>query len=210
MFLGPEGHPVVREMAVSTSVFSDIRTKALRHLLAGYDRREMIELATSLLGDRYNTVQRMAVQCLGRLRYAPALDSLLSILKTADVATQLEVLKAIESIGEPSAEGPLLLLLAEAPDRVKTAAVEALGALGTIRAVEPLHILAERGKFKRTARRAIASIQSRLGNVEAGRLSLASTVDPAGALSIAGDPGKAGGLSLDKNSEKGDPTRPPN
>ena len=79
------------------------------------------------------------------------------------------------------------------------AAVEALAKLGTVRAVEPLFELAKKMRFGPSARTAIDSIQSRLGDVEAGRLSLAPTIDPDGALSLAGDPEKAGGLSLDES-----------
>ena len=69
--------------------------------------------------------------------------------------------------------------------------------------VEPLHELTEQRRFRRPARAAIDSIQSRLGDVESGRLSLAPTIDPEGALSLAGAPEKAGGLSLD--DEQNDP-----
>ena len=146
-------------------------------------------------------VQRMAIQCLGRLRPCPPVGSLVALLGTSDLATTLEVIQALQNIGDPAPEGGLIELLEDdVPNRVKSAAIDALGRLGTIRAVEPLHELAKRLRFKRSAQGAIDSIQSRLGDVESGRLSLAPTIDPLGALSLAGDTDKAGGLSLDDDN----------
>lgn len=198
LFLGEEGQAVVREMALSARVLTDLRIKALHHLWARSEREDMIEMATALLADWDAMIQRMAIQCLGRQRHAASLESLVGFLESGDVATVLEAVRALESIGDPAAEGALLRVLLNAPNRVKSATIEALATLGTIRAVEPLHGLAERGRFKRAARGAIESIQSRLGDVESGRLSLAPTIDPDGALSLAADPEKAGGLSLEE------------
>jgi hypothetical protein len=76
----------------------------------------------------------------------------------------------------PRSELALLQLLADEEAEVQTAAAEALGAVGSVAAVEPLLPLTKgfgRGSLRQAARGAIASIQSRLGDVEAGRLSLA-------------------------------------
>ena len=202
IFLGQEGRAVVREMALSDRVPTDLRIKALRNLSNGSKRKEMIEIATTLLSD-YGMIRRTAIQCLGSLRHAPAINSLVALLGTGDIGTTLEIVKALQNIGEPSAETALTGLLGTVPNRAKTAVIEALGTLGTIKAVEPLHELTEQRRFRRPARVAIDSIQSRLGDVESGRLSLAPTIDPEGALSLAGAPEKAGGLSLD--DEDNDP-----
>ncbi len=202
MFLGREGHTVVRSISLSENAETDLRVKAIRHLSNEADREDIIEIATALLEDKSDMIQRMAVQSLGRVRHRPALDSLVALLRTEDVATSLEIVKAIERIGDPSAETALIELLGRDSNRVKTAVIEALGRLGTVRAVEPLYEFTKRMRFKRSARVAIDSIQSRLGDVESGRLSLAPTIDPDGALSLAGDPEKAGGLSLDEEGDR--------
>ena len=77
----------------------------------------------------------------------------------------------------------------------------ALGVIGTIGAVEALHALAQRsrGAVGDAARDAIRAIQAKLGPVDGGRISLATTDDLEGALSAAGggelavadDPGPA-------------------
>ena len=76
------------------------------------------------------------------------------------------------------------------------AAVRALAQMGTVNAVEPLlDLLAAptRGRRRGAINQAIAQIQSRLGAVDAGRLSSASTADASGALSVTGE---SGALSL--------------
>jgi len=196
--LGQEGIPLVRKIARSRRASADVRVKALRHLLSNDEPARVIEIATDLLEDQPPMVRRVAIQCLGRLQHAPSLDALTSLFdNTSDAATALEVITALRRIGDPAAEGALMRALGRRSDRVKTAAIEALAELGTVRAVEPLHALAGKRKFKRIARAAIDAIQSRLGKVEAGRLSLAPTIDPEGGLSVVGDPEKAGGLSLE-------------
>ncbi len=47
------------------------------------------------------------------------------------------------------------------------------------------------GELKRATRNAVASIRSRLGNVEAGCLSLVEDEERAGALSLTEDPERA-------------------
>jgi hypothetical protein len=62
--------------------------------------------------------------------------------------------------------------------------VTSLGQAGSVRAVEPLTALAAGGALQRQARDAIRRIQSRLGDVGAGRLSVAADPAPGGAVSL--------------------------
>ena len=201
MFADDDAPAVVREIALDTQAGDDVRIKAVQHLVATAEGEEMVEIASSLLTDASKRLRRLAIQSLGRLQHRPSLEAIVALLNPADVATSLEIIKAVENIGDSSAEGVLIRLLGDVPNRVRLAAIEALGKIGTIAAVEPLHALTKRMRFKRSARVAIAGIQSRLGDVESGRLSLVPAIDPSGALSLAGDPEKAGGLSLDEEDE---------
>jgi HEAT repeat protein len=82
----------------------------------------------------------------------------------------------------------LIALLSDASADVQRASAEALGGFGSVAAVEPLLPLAEgfgRSQLRQAARGAIGRIQSRLGNVEAGRVSLADDQELAGAVDLA-------------------------
>ncbi|MFC2171227.1 hypothetical protein ACFLU6_01190 [Acidobacteriota bacterium] len=57
---------------------------------------------------------------------------------------------------------------------------------------------------KRAARQAIERIQGRLGDVDAGRLSLATPAELDGGLSIAAETDKQGGLSFEPEENEVD------
>lgn len=198
IFMGEKGLGVVKEIAQSDGATIDLRIKSLRHLANKVERDELITISRELLQSREKQLQRMGIHFLGRLKDRASLDSMIALLEPRNIATTLKVIEAVESIGDSSAERALIKLLEDSNNRVKTAAIGALETVGTITAVEPLHLLAKRLAFKRLARKAIESIQSRLGDVESGRLSLAPSIDPNGALSLAGNPEKTGGLSLEE------------
>ena len=116
------------------------------------------------------------------------------------------VAHALGRIGDPGAEPCLLRLLAFGQSHVRLAAARALGRVGSVAAVEPLLRLTRGltvpGNLKRAAGEGVTRIQARLGDVEAGRLSLARCEDPEGALSLAGDPDERGALSLETASDE--------
>jgi hypothetical protein len=99
------------------------------------------------------------------------------------------VAQALGVLGDPKAERTLVKLLGHDSVEVKRAAATALASVGTVGAVEPLLACSEGmfidGELKRAANQAISSIRSRLGHVEAGRLSLVE--QRAGALSLTED-----------------------
>jgi hypothetical protein len=107
----------------------------------------------------------------------------------------------VGELGMPEAEASILPLLARPSQSVRLEAVRALGRMGSTTAVEPLLKLTQgfstSGALKAAAREAMVQIQSRLGDAEAGRLSLVVPAEEAGSLSLAGaEPEPAGGLSL--------------
>lgn len=86
-----------------------------------------------------------------------------------------------------------MALLSHAVAEIRGAAARALATAGTIRAVAPLLPLTEgllHGDVKEAAREAIRSIQARLGDAEAGRVSIAPVESSAGAVSLAGAGGE--------------------
>lgn len=104
-------------------------------------------------------------------------------------------------------EASLVALLApSAAPPAQIAAAQALGAMGTAAAVEPLLALA-RGllvdpTLKRLASAAVTNIQARLGQRERGAVSLTDTAASAGALALSGT---TGALSLPQGRDPGDP-----
>jgi HEAT repeat protein len=103
---------------------------------------------------------------------------------------------ALAETGETAALEPLLSALTRDRPPVQAAAAEALGRIGTARAILPLRELESDSRddvIRRAARQAVASIQARLPGASPGQLSLADA--DTGALSLADD--ETGRLSLD-------------
>jgi hypothetical protein len=101
------------------------------------------------------------------------------------------------------AESPLISLLGHESTEVRTAAVKALGVVGTVRAVEPLLPLTKAllvPDLRAAALDSIRRIQGRLGDVDGGRVSVAKVEEVAGAVSISTEGGE---LSLAKAQEPG-------
>ncbi|HEY3446445.1 MAG TPA: HEAT repeat domain-containing protein [Myxococcales bacterium] len=92
--------------------------------------------------------------------------------------------RAFGTLGDSRAEPVLLGLLSHPRPAAREAAVLSLGQVGTIRAVEPLTALAASGPLRAAAREAIRRVQARLGDAEAGRLSVAPERGAAGAVSL--------------------------
>jgi hypothetical protein len=158
--------------------------------------------------DAADPCRARAVSALGeQLAPAEAAATLRSALGSQQMLTAAA---CVERLARPdsSAQEPLLLeTLRDTDDRVRLAAVRALGAIGSVQAVLALRELSAAGNELRSAvRRAIAKIQSRLAVEGPGQLSLAG--GEAGALSLAED--AQGELSLaDAEREGTTPTDAP-
>lgn len=183
----------------SPDVRSSLRLEALSHLSTEDDTR-ITGVLGKLLGDVDAGVRRAAVREVRRERDAPLVRPLLAMAEDADAGTAVDLVRALARLGDAAAE-PLLVDWLGREGVVRETCVEALARLGTVAAVEPLLALADAGD--EAARRAIDAIQARLGDVEAGRLSVVKPSQTEGALSLAEpegelsfadeDPGKADG-----------------
>ena len=162
--------PVLAELVRDSRLSQRIRSRAAEALAGNPD----VGLARTVLVELLSQpTQRLQVLAIRRLRDEDLLDE--------------------------SAQAPLLALIDSEPESLAMAAIRALGDAGDSRAVEPLMELAQHsGMLSRVpgaARGAIRSIQSRLGDVDRGGLSIAEVGSEGGALSIA-EPSAAGQLSL--------------
>jgi hypothetical protein len=96
-------------------------------------------------------------------------------------------------------------LLGHRSAKVQRAAARALGTVGRPSEVGPLleHARGFRTdrRLKQAIQKAVARIQGRLGNVEAGALSLAEEEAAAGALSLSEDTDEAGALGKKESDD---------
>jgi HEAT repeat protein len=94
---------------------------------------------------------------------------------------------ALRAFPGAATESALIALLGDRGVEVQQASAAALAEVGSVAAVEPLLQVAGasgRGPARQAARTAVARIQSRLGHVEAGRISLAEGQTFEGALTL--------------------------
>jgi HEAT repeat protein len=207
MFLG--NIDCVARITTCTVAPESLRKLALDYLMANAPAEEVAPILQQLLVSGPPTLQRTAIEGFGRLRHWPAVSVLKRLIPEADRETAIAIAGALGSIGDSSAEPGLLSLLDRDEGGVKVAAARALGLVGTVAAVETLVAYAKQTldrKSRRAAREAIARIQARLGDVEAGRLAVADVSQPEGALSLSVEPGA---LSLEEGGRLRSEARPP-
>lgn len=206
--LDSEGSSVLDALACNPRVETALRVQALRELGArGGPGLEL--LLTKLLGSSSPELVCAALAIIAA-RHLEALSA--AVVKCAaneHAEVRVAAATALGSLAANAAEPVLIRLLSDSSSEVQRASAESLGRVGSVAAVEPLLPLAERlgrAQLRQAARGAIGRIQSRLGNVEAGSLSLADDHELAGALDIAEEPAavRIGQVSLadDADSEQ--------
>jgi HEAT repeat protein len=179
----------------------DTRIRAIRFLIENAPSDKVLPLLEELLDSLAPAVRKEAIVGLGKLGHRPAVERLCSLAASADPETAAVLASALAKIGDSAAEPALLTLLEREEEGQKIAVVSALGHVGTAAAVEPLMDLTGRvlsSELGRAAEEAIARIQSRLGDVEAGRLTLAELTEHEGALSLSREGGE---LSLSNGGQ---------
>jgi hypothetical protein len=191
--LGPEGRDVLRAIAGGEGATDDTTSQAVSELAP----QLTVDEATGLLKNALRTRRLATVQAcmgaLGRRGGRQATEVLARVLAVEKGELGGAAARALGETGDPTAEPPLLRALADGTRDVRLAAATALGRVGTAAAVGPLRE-AEEGdaEMRRTARQAIAEIQSRLTGAGPGQLSLAG--GESGQLSLASE--ERGRLSL--------------
>lgn len=96
-----------------------------------------IDALAKVLNDRNNQVRKHAVQALGEIKDARAVESLIQVLTDSDVDVLGDAVSALEKIGIASVE-PLIQALKDRDSQIRKLAVVALGEIRDTRAVEPL------------------------------------------------------------------------
>jgi HEAT repeat protein len=199
-FLRDEGNEVLRSLVADERAPDYASAEAASLLAARLPPDEAGPLLVAALKGRSGETRRQSIQELGRLKFAPSFGPLCVLLDRADPRTAAASAEALEAIGDPKAEPCLLDAVRHEAAELRIAAARALGAVGTVKAVEPLlHELDTKrldGESRRALREAVSAIQSRLAGAEAGQLSLAATTAEAGRLSLATPRAGPGDVSL--------------
>jgi hypothetical protein len=184
--LGEAGRPALRKLALAPDVLDVYSARAIDglgpHLPLG-DARAALE--ASLPAERLLTAQA-AARTLGRGddRDVAAVAALLGDPRATLAVTAAQALGRATA---PSAESALLGALAESREEVVAAVAEALGHVGTARAVLPLQELEQRSRWggHKVAREAVVRIQERLTGATPGQLAIAE--GGAGQVSLSDD-----------------------
>jgi|GEM_PF-387826 len=154
------------QSAVEPLLFSLQRTdenikKLIIDTLGEIKDRRAIPALIDLLSDPNENVSASAVEALGKLRASEALPSLLGILKRDSPLLVFSTIKALEQIGDVCAIEPLIDILSN--NRYKRVGLEALGAIGDMRAAGPLIAALQSGtkSMQCSALKAVTQLESR-------------------------------------------------
>jgi len=129
------GEPAVNELTEAL-LDNDLRDPALEALAACGDVATA-RLSTALRDERWKMRWR-AVQALGELRRAAALEPILARLGDSRREVKRAAVEALRQIADQRAVEPLLTVLADEDDAVRWEAAKALGELRDGRAIRPL------------------------------------------------------------------------
>ena len=198
--LETEGLPAARELVLSDAAGDDLRRRALEWFLRQASREQISAVMAQLVENPPPALLPLLVEELEQHPLPPLLIQLLAAMDLLSDEMVLALARAAAWRPGGASEEILLRLLGRDNVEIRIEAAKALGQIGTARAVEPLLALTTgllaSPSVKEAAREAVARIQSRLGDAEAGRLSLAVPAEGEGALSLPVEERPGGELSL--------------
>lgn len=204
---GERAFNFLEEIAEQTTEPSRLRAMALRHLYQHAPPERVLPLLRQTFHTADLELTTTLVELVGRLQDRLSLPALVSIGRRRSTPEDLRTLIAYAAgqIADPVAEAYLLEELNTVSIKVRLAAVQSLGRIGSRRSLGMLQRISARTLTSRdlalAARSAIARIEQRIGPVEGGRLSLAETPALVGSLSFQRE---EGGLSLNEAPREDD------
>ncbi|MBN2544283.1 MAG: HEAT repeat domain-containing protein [Spirochaetes bacterium] len=174
----------------------DIRVTAASCL-----KEEGMEFLLKLLQKQIKSksiINSQIILILGNTQYSKAIPELLEIYKRKDIpALKILILISLNNIGDPSVNDFLVKQLTNEDNKLRDEAIKALASCGIREAIEPLCKLNKKifsPATKNLIQETIGKIQSRLGCIDMGALSIAEHFEKDGALSISDE--VTGRLSL--------------
>lgn len=202
LHLGPQNFDQVERIAREETLPHEVRLFAFGHLAA----RGPLLWSKGFVGRVMRIDGRSAQRAVLRSLVAGKRTDLARAIVDATAETALpaetlfEVSEALARIGDESAELTLLGIIDTSVIALRSSAIRALSRVGTVKAVEPLLMISknflEVGEIRDAAKRAIREIQGRIGDADAGRLSVIDPDDERGAVSYA--LAERGGLSFEE------------
>jgi hypothetical protein len=200
--LGPDGRDALRRLAVSDDVEEPVVARAIAALEADFPEDVAIDTIRRAVGHDRPRVARACVDRLAANGAARHVEDLAPLAAASDPELAVAAAHALGSATGEAAEAALVGALQSEADRVRLAAAESLGRMGSALAVAPLHACGEVHRFDATlrsaVRQAVATIQSRISGASPGQLSMAA--DEVGQVSLA-DTDARGQVSLAATSE---------
>jgi len=181
------GHPQLSELASNSGLKTELRVEALRALHAG-GAPALDQLLAELARSGPPELACEALSVIRERQLSALSGAVVACTSSEHEAVRAAAATTLGRLPRGPSEAALIGLLLDPAEPVQRASAEALGSVGSVAAVEPLLPLAEgfgRAQLRQAARGAIGRIQSRLGNVEAGRLSLVAGEELAGAVDLA-------------------------
>jgi HEAT repeat protein len=205
---GEKGMAILQAVAADPRSEVDVRVLALKRLVAIFGYANARPLVIDALAAPDRILNGAAVLAAGTAHDVSQLERITALADAGDEALTETVATALGKLGDARAEVALIGLLGRESTAVRIAAAAALGLIGTVHAVEPLLPLSKgllgNADLHKAARDSIRRIQSRLGDAEAGRVSVASVDEAAGAVSLAAGGGEVSLAQSEEESGQGD------
>lgn len=190
-----KGRAVLNELVRSKDTPSVVRVNAIQTMVEVSFRKDAIPILRNILEitDSDWLCRWAAVEGLAQLSDHESTPLIGRQIETGPAELDVAVAKALGVLEHNDSEVLLLRLLENEADGVRIETARSLGKVGSIGAVEPLLAHATDGAvgpLRKAASEAIDSIQSRLGEVNPGGLSLAESDQVSGGLSLSVDEGQ--------------------
>ncbi|MGC4114837.1 MAG: HEAT repeat domain-containing protein [Myxococcales bacterium] len=181
----PEAREVLVKLVENRSLPEELRAMALERLVSGFSYGSAAPLVAWALSAESLELRCAAVRAVGKSKDESKVEALASLAsQVAPLPLGEALAEALGAVGGAGAEDALFTLLRHESREVQAAAAKAFGECGTVRAVEPLLQSAKDGAVSSVARDAVRRIQARLGDADAGRLSVVDGAGADGALSL--------------------------
>lgn len=184
--LGVEGHAALRALTTDPHAEVALRARAVSELHE-QDAAGIAELVASFLIPSPRELVCAALAVVAARRLSAHVERVIALFAGAETPVRVAAARTLGALESPAIEPYLLRLCADEEAEVQIAAAESLAIIGGVDAVEPLVTLTQGfggGAVRQAVRSAIARIQSRLGDVEGGRVSLAEDDELAGAVAL--------------------------
>ncbi len=187
MAIGAEGAPIVEAVACDPRAPEAVRLDAIGWL--GRNHPTPDPVLEAIAADARGGVAAGAIEALTARGKPTPLDTLVRHSTADDAGLRARVARALGAHKDaPAAEAAALTLLKDDVVEIAIAAARALLRVGSVRAVQPLQARGEglltNGDLKQATRAAVEAIQSRLGDVQRGGLSIAADAGPRGGLAV--------------------------